>query len=65
MNAVDDAEHGGAAYFARLVRDMATERAEDVTLERLVAGCLEVVPAADCAGLTLRRSRNQIGRAHV
>lgn len=55
-----DPDHGGASFFARLVHELSSARSEDVTLERVVARCLEVVPAADCAGLTLRRGRQRL-----
>lgn len=55
-----DAVRGDASYFARLVQELAAERDEEVTLERLVAGCLDLIGPADGAGLTLRRGRGRL-----
>lgn len=60
LAAGQEPDHGGASYFARFVRELAAQHDEEITLERLVAGCLEVVTAADGAGLTLRRARGRL-----
>lgn len=60
MTAQQGSDIRDAPYFARLVQDLAVERGQEDTLEQVVARCLEVVVAADGAGLTLRRSRGRL-----
>lgn len=56
----DDPPIKGAAYFAALAEQLHSEPVETMTLERICAQTLEVVPAAQYCGITLRRRRGRL-----
>jgi GAF domain-containing protein len=49
-----------AGYFADLAEKLHAQPAEDLTLDRICAHALEVVPAATSCGITLRRRRGRL-----
>src|SRR4051794_16124645 len=49
-----------ASYFAALAEQLHSEPVETVTLERICMQALEVVPAAEYCGITLRRRRGRL-----
>ena len=54
-----DEGRGVAVYFAELSRELQGSP-EDVTLDRIARQSLEVIPAADHCGISLRRRRHRI-----
>ena len=53
-----DNMHDAAAFFARLSKELMSEQEEATTFERVANRAVEVVPACDHAGITLRERRH-------
>jgi hypothetical protein len=49
-----------AAFFAQVSRDLMREHEEEPTLERVVERAVEIVPAVDYAGLSIRKRRRRV-----
>lgn len=49
-----------AAFFAEISRELLTQPEEGVTLQRIAERAVEVVPACDMCGISLRRRRGRV-----
>ncbi|MDP3894211.1 GAF and ANTAR domain-containing protein [Nocardioides sp.] len=57
---IPDEQTKAAAFFAAISQELHSEREEETTLERICQRSLEIVPAADACGITLRRRRGRL-----
>ena len=53
----------GAAFFARVSRDLMQEQAEMPTLQRIAERAVQIVPGCDHCGISMRRRRHRLESA--